>query len=135
MRGQTTLGEDQRKASTRAPPPRLSRGPSIPHFASAFGLLISLAEVPLVRAQTPPVPEGGRPTLAAARVSTRIVIDGRLDEADWKAADAAGGFLQRDPDEGQPATEQTEVRILFDDEAIYVGARMFDRTPGALPGA
>jgi hypothetical protein len=73
-----------------------------------------------------------RPSLAAARVTTAIVVDGRLDEADWRAAPAASDFFQRDPDEGRPATERTEVRILFDDEAIYVGARMFDREPRAI---
>ncbi len=59
-------------------------------------------------------------------------IDGRLDEPDWQVAEAATGFLQRDPEEGQPATEDTEVRILFDDEAIYVGARMWDRSPAGI---
>ena len=64
--------------------------------------------------------------------ATPIVIDGRLDEADWQRAPAATEFFQRDPNEGQPASERTEVRILFDDEAIYVGARMFDSDPTAI---
>ena len=38
----------------------------------------------------------------------------------------ADHFRQRDPDEGQPATERTEIRVLYDDDALYVGARMFD---------
>ena len=40
------------------------------------------------------------------------------------------GFLQRDPDQGQPATEPTELRLLFDDHALYVGARLRDSEPG-----
>ena len=39
-------------------------------------------------------------------------------------------FTQIDPDEGQPATERTEVRVLYDDRALYVGVRLFDRDAG-----
>ena len=68
-------------------------------------------------------------TLHAARASAPITLDGRLDEPDWQAAPVASGFLQRDPDQGQPATEPTELRLLFDDHALYVGARLHDREP------
>jgi hypothetical protein len=44
----------------------------------------------------------------------------------------ASGFLQRDPDQGQPATEPTELRLLFDDRALYVGVRLFDDDPGGI---
>jgi len=49
-----------------------------------------------------------------------------LDEDAWLAAPAASDFLQSQPDEGHPATQRTEVRFLFDGEALYVGARMYD---------
>jgi len=62
---------------------------------------------------------------AQARTST-ITIDGRLDDAAWRSAEPVTGFTQSDPDEGQPASQRTEVRFLFDDDALYVGARMFD---------
>ena len=52
-------------------------------------------------------------------------IDGRLDEAPWREAPAASEFRQRQPAEGEPASERTEVRFLYDDEALYIGARMF----------
>ena len=98
-----------------------------------FTCLVLLVACPLlIEAQTPPAPGPERPSLSASRVSSRIAIDGRLDEADWRSASVAGEFVQREPDEGRPATERTEVRILFDDEAIYVGARMFDREPAAI---
>jgi hypothetical protein len=102
----------------------------VPRLALAACLLPAGAS--RAPAQPAPSPEVPRPTLAAARVTSPIVIDGRLDEADWQGAPVATDFLQRDPDEGQPATERTEVRILFDDEAIYVGARMFDCEPAAI---
>ena len=68
----------------------------------------------------------------ARRAGAPIVLDGRLDEADWQAAPVASDFLQRDPDQGQPATEATELRLLFDDRALYVGARLHDREPGRI---
>ena len=68
----------------------------------------------------------------AVRASGPIVVDGRLDEGPWQAAPVASGFLQKDPDQGQPATEATELRLLFDDHALYVGARLADDQPGAI---
>jgi len=72
------------------------------------------------------------PRITALRTMARIAVDGRLDEADWDRAAPARDFLQRDPDEGKPATEPTEVRFLYDDDAIYVGARMFDSEPSKI---
>ena len=62
----------------------------------------------------------------AQRASTPIVLDGRLDEPAWQEATPAGDFLQRDPNQGEPATETTDLRLLFDDRALYVGARLRD---------
>src|SRR5512135_706081 len=58
-----------------------------------------------------------------------IVVDGRLDEEAWRRATPVSGFVQSDPDEGRPATEPTEVRVLYDDRAIYVGLRLIDDRP------
>ena len=66
------------------------------------------------------------PTVHAVRVESRIAVNARLDEAAWAAAPAVTSFTQTDPIEGAPATERTEVRIIYDAEAIYIGARMFD---------
>jgi hypothetical protein len=44
----------------------------------------------------------------------------------------ADHFRQRDPDEGQPATERTEIRVLYDETALYVGARLYDTEPSAI---
>jgi hypothetical protein len=68
----------------------------------------------------------------AARRTHPIHLDGVLDEADWARAPVATSFTQRFPDPGKPATFQTEVRILYDDDAIYVGARMFDPHPDSI---
>jgi hypothetical protein len=70
-----------------------------------------------------------RPTTSALRVDTGVVIDGRLDEAAWEHAQAIIDFRQRDPREGEPATEPTIVKLLFDEEYLYVGARLRDSDP------
>ena len=65
-----------------------------------------------------------------------ITLDGRLDEDVWMRAVPATNFLQRDPDNGQPATEQTEVRFVYDANKLYMGVTLFDSEPGqadALP--
>jgi hypothetical protein len=79
-----------------------------------------------------PSQHGPVPTLQAIRTSDAIVIDGRLDEEIWTQAPAATEFTQRDPDEGQPATERTELRVVYDDHALYVGARLHDREPARI---
>jgi hypothetical protein len=69
------------------------------------------------------------PVLAAARAAAPIRVDGRLDEEAWAAATPVTGFMQLDPAEGKPVTEPTEIRVLYDDEALYVGARLRDSAP------
>ena len=76
----------------------------------------------------------------AAGISSPPVIDGRLDDAAWQRAAPMTGFTQREPQDGQPASERTAVRVVFDDEALYVGVWAFDSRPdanrprGAHPG-
>ena len=53
-------------------------------------------------------------------------IDGKLDDIAWQQAPVATGFIQKFPQVGQPATEKTEVRILYDNSAIYIGAMLYD---------
>lgn len=70
------------------------------------------------------------PTVGAARLSAPVALDGKLDEEVWRTAPVATDFRQSQPDEGKPATQETEVRFAYDDEAIYIGARMFDTDGG-----
>ncbi|HEX7077604.1 MAG TPA: DUF5916 domain-containing protein [Candidatus Eisenbacteria bacterium] len=72
---------------------------------------------------------GGVPVLHAEPLVGSIRIDGRLDEPAWQAATPVTDFTQRDPEEGKPASEKTEVRVLLGDDALYVAARMYDREP------
>ena len=73
-----------------------------------------------------------RRSLSAARVTDRIRIDGRIDEAAWRAAAVGSDFVQRTPDVLQPATQRTEVRMLIDDAALYVAIRLHDSAPDSI---
>jgi hypothetical protein len=61
-----------------------------------------------------------------------IRLDGRLDEDVWMRAVPATNFMQVDPDNGEPATEQTEVRIVYDADTLYMGVTLFDSEPDRL---
>lgn len=68
----------------------------------------------------------------AVSAGERIRLDGRLDEPAWLRAVPIGSLTQIDPKEGEPPTEATEVRVLYDSDAIYFGITCFDRTPGGI---
>jgi Domain of unknown function (DUF5916) len=71
----------------------------------------------------------GRVTVRATRVTPALRIDGRLDEAVYRAVAPITDFIQQEPQEGEPATERTEIWILFDDENFYLSARCWDSHP------
>lgn len=68
----------------------------------------------------------------ARRAPATPVIDGVLDDAAWQAAVPITDFIQAEPVQGDPASERTEVRILFDDQTIYVGVMNFDSDPSGI---
>src|SRR3989338_3389998 len=97
------------------------RGPT-PWAASAMLLLVSLLAPGTAAAQV----SAGEPEplrASAAEAGAPPVIDGRLDDDAWQAAPGIGAFTQHEPLEGRPSTERTEVRILYDRDAVYIGAR------------
>jgi len=69
------------------------------------------------------------PAVTALRVDRPPSLDGRLDDPAWTLAPASTGLLQTDPDEGKAVSESTEVRIIYDADALYVGVRLFDAQP------
>ena len=113
-------------------------------FPLAVTLL--LASAPLAAQQTGRAEDdhSTRPVVRALRTDRPVQIDGRLDEAIWQRALPVTAFTQRDPREGEPATQRTDVRIVYDDDAVYVGARLYDtaavstrlgRRDSSLPGS
>ena len=84
----------------------------------------------------PPVPpaviardEEGRATIRAVKLTDRIHLDAQLDEPVYQTVQPVTGFVQMIPDEGAPATEKTEVWIMFDRSNVYVAARVWDSAP------
>lgn len=68
-------------------------------------------------------------TVRAVRVTEPLRIDGRLDESVYAGVESITGFIQQEPQEGQPATEKTEAWILFDDVNLYISARNWNSQP------
>jgi hypothetical protein len=77
-----------------------------------------------------------RPHLKAIRLEAgeAISVDGRLNENVWQRATPASDFLQQEPDNGAPATERTEVRIVYSKTSLYMGVTCFDSEPDKLLG-
>ncbi|MEE2966159.1 MAG: DUF5916 domain-containing protein [Acidobacteriota bacterium] len=73
--------------------------------------------------------QSGRVTMRAIRLDEPLRLDGQLDERVYQTIAPVTGFIQQEPNEGAPATEQTEVWVLFDSETIYVSARCWDSQP------
>ena len=88
-----------------------------------------------VLGQTPPSGAAASLTATAHVVVTPPVVDGRLTDPAWFDATPVTGFVQRELHEGAPVTERTEVRLLTDGQALYVGAWLYDSDPaGIVPG-
>ncbi|MBI3982082.1 MAG: carbohydrate binding family 9 domain-containing protein, partial [Gemmatimonadetes bacterium] len=99
---------------------------------ASFGVCLMLALAAARGAAQTQAEEREPPRAMAAAAGSAPVIDGRLDDASWSAAPVIGSFVQHEPYEGRPASERTEVRILFDRDAVYVGAWLFDTDPSAI---
>ena len=66
------------------------------------------------------------PSATAVPRHAPIVLDGKLDEPAWRDAPPITELRQVDPEEGKPASERTDVRFLYDADALYIGAKMYD---------
>ena len=84
---------------------------------------------PPIAPQTMSRDDEGRTTIRAVALDDVITVDGRLSEAVYESVIPVSNFIQQIPNEGTPATEQTDAWILFDDDNIYISARLFDSTP------
>lgn len=87
-----------------------------------FFLLLCLLVVPVVEGQP----------VQILRVDEAPEIDGTLSDSVWHRAHPVRSFTQLKPDEGRPATQQTEMYFLYDSRALYVGARMYDSAPDSI---
>ncbi len=110
----------------------------LPPLATA--LLLAVPGASRAQAQTPtnagtattPRSDTERRRTVASRAVDKIVLDGALNDAGWQQAAIATDFIQSEPLGGQPASQQTEVRVLFDAGQIYIGAFMHDSDPSRI---
>jgi Domain of unknown function (DUF5916)/Carbohydrate family 9 binding domain-like len=93
-----------------------------------LALLFALVGASAALADAPPRAR----ELHTTRTSAPITIDGSLSEAAWSTAEPCSAFVQRDPVEGARPSQHTEVRVLYDDDALYIGARLVDTEPGKI---
>lgn len=110
---------------------------SMTPLARLFVVTLLLAAAGSAAAQTTPAAidyEAARRDrrLSATRAGGPITLDGRLDEPAWAGTPVARGFVQNDPREGQPATYDTEVKLLYDERALYIGVFARDPEPGEI---
>ncbi len=108
----------------------------------AAGLLAVFFALPLSRAAAQEAPRNGNGdpatdsaapgTAVATPTDTPPVIDGIPDEQAWDAASPLTDFTQREPADGQPASEPTELRILFDQDAVYIAVWAYDSQADAI---
>jgi hypothetical protein len=90
-----------------------------------FTLLVAL--VPILSA--PASAADPAKTLQAIPISEPIVLDGRLDEPAWARAPIGTDFVQREPDTGQPASERTEIRVVYTPQTLYIAINALDTEP------
>ena len=98
-------------------------------FSGVFGVLVIVAANS--SAQTGPSHQTV-PVVHSVRATAPIIVDGLLNDEVWLRAPAVTSFTQRDPEEGKPVSEATEMRIAYDEKALYVAAKMSDREPARI---
>ena len=101
----------------------MSHNKKVLHTCLVFTSLFLVASS--LRASEPKV-------ITAVRIQHPPEIDGKLDDPCWRLAVPTSGFIQMDPDEGKPATEQTIVRVLYDDYNLYLGIECLDSRPDKI---
>jgi hypothetical protein len=95
-------------------------------FIGLFGAVVAHAQAPAAK------PAVARRQLAATRTATPIRLDGVLDDAAWATAPVASQFTQFRPHPGPRERLPTEVRVLYDDVAMYVGARLAETSADSI---
>lgn len=99
---------------------------------SALILSLLLAPSIAIAQNAPRTDSVSRRVVQAVRRNGPITIDGKLDDAAWSAAQPTSNFTQSYPNPGAAPVDPTEVRVLYDDQALYVGIRMHDSHPDSI---
>ena len=104
---------------------------------AGLGLVYALASLPAYPQDGPSGTTGahGSRNIRAVHSDTPLTVDGILDEPAWAEARGSQEFIQKDPQEGQPATERTEFRIVYTATTLYIGVTCYDATPQGIVAA
>jgi hypothetical protein len=97
-----------------------------------LALLASTAPADTLQVARPDSAAAARAEIRASRLQAAIQLDGVLAEPIWTRKPCDAKFIQSDPDQGHPPTFKTDVCVLYDDDAIYIGARMHDANPDSI---
>jgi hypothetical protein len=104
--------------------------------AAAFAQALPDEALPIINGPPAPVApstitrdDHGKATVRALRLTAPLTVDGRLDEAVYTQNPPFGDLIQVVPATGQPATERTDLWLMYDDDNVYVGARVHDSAP------
>jgi hypothetical protein len=105
---------------------------SLAHGADAATATIIDGPPPPVAPEVVSRDASGRVTLRATRLTTPLVLDGRLDEQIYETVPPIGDFVQQEPHEGEPATDKTDAWIFFDDKNVFVSLRCWSTDPDGI---
>jgi uncharacterized protein DUF5916/cellulose/xylan binding protein with CBM9 domain len=96
---------------------------------ACFVVLVGMTSVMIASAQSPDELRPAQRVATAVRTTETIRLDGRLDESAWQQAPPIGVLRQREPAENVEPSEETVVRVLYNDDALYIGILSQDRSP------
>lgn len=97
----------------------------MPKFVTLFILIIFVLSALASEAKSP------QKIVNAIKIDNPVDLDGVLNEKVWNGS-SISGFVQRDPDEGEPSTEETNVWVAYDESSIYIAARLYDENPDQI---
>jgi hypothetical protein len=102
-------------------------------FASIFGLVLVSVSAAAAQPAIATAPAATALTTTAVRTAEAPIIDGDVaGDPVWATATPITAFWQEQPDEGEPSSERTEVRVIFTADTLYIGAILFDRDPAGI---
>jgi hypothetical protein len=100
--------------------------------AVTVGILLASTVTALLADEAPKEPLQARKSTTITRTDTPPIIDGRLDEAAWQTATVIDDLRQMHPIEHAQPTERSEFLLLYDDDNLYIGARLWDSSPDGI---
>ncbi len=119
-------------APDAAPPVASVSRSARPRTALAMSAVVIDGPPPPIAPEVAARDGAGRVTVRAIRLDEPLTLDGQLDERVYHTVEPITDFIQQEPDEGAPATEQTEVWIMFDHDTIYIAARCWNSEPDRI---